>query len=173
MVNVIIEYTLVFLVPIFFAFLFNTFFRKDERANMKIVYYKIFTFMLILYIASHVVLYVPEDKPYFSFLGNVLLAIIIFELFLLPDDTNESTDVIMFHQFVLWVVVFILLFNCYKFHFKKLNGDDEWFDIKLYRVDKLAYKISKEFSLYPGEDDTIQQLPLSNIFGYIKFLKKE
>ena len=177
--NIIIECTLVFLFPIFLAFLFNSFFRKNKKANMKIVYYKIFTFMLILYIASQVIVHCPVKRTYIvRIIGDAFLSILIFELFLLPDETSESSDIIMIHQFVFWIVVALLLFNCVFFHFKDIDmrTDTEWKDIKLYRIDKVFRKISKQFSVYPDFNSVYDgtnikiydQLPICNLFGCIK-----
>ncbi len=167
--DLLIECTLVFLVPIFLALTFNRFFRKNNKANLKIVYYKIFTFLLIIYLASQVLISCEQQYVYLlRIFGDFLLGILIFELFILPDDTTESSDIIIAHEMILWVVALLLLFNCFK-NFKHIQTDSDWDDIKLYRLDKVFSKISKSFSVSPNEKN-VELLPICNLFSCYKIL---
>ena len=58
--------TLVFLIPIFFAIIFNTFFRQKKNANLKIVYYKIFLFSFKLLVILLVTFKGPKMFEFFA-----------------------------------------------------------------------------------------------------------
>lgn len=158
--------TLVFLIPIFFAIIFNTFFRQKKNANLKIVYYKIFLFMINLYIASQIHIACTNEKKFLvEIFGTILMAILVFELFLLPDDATNNNDVLIVHEIVLWFLILFFIFNLSKNHFKDITTQD-WNNIKLYRLDKVFSKVINMYSL-TQKNHNFHRLPITNIFsGY-------
>lgn len=165
-----IQFTLVFLLPIFFAVLFNTYYRDKKNANMKIVYYKIFLFTVILYLASHIHLSaIPEShlKLLIEIGGSILMALLVFELFLIPDDATDTNDVIIMHESILWFVIILLLFTCIG-HFNTITKDEDWLKIKLYRIDQVFTKVINDFSLLKENKD-FEPFLITNLFsGYTK-----
>lgn len=166
-----VAFTITFLLPIFFAILFNTYYREKKNANLKIVYYKIFTFIVILYLASQIHFNVPSGDKYFVPIleigGSILMALLVFELFIIPDDATNTNDVIIIHESILWFIIILLIFTTIG-HFNKITEDNTWDDIKLYRLDRVFNKIINEFSLLKKRDD-FHRFFISNLFsGYIQ-----
>mgnify|MGYP007024907770 CR=1 FL=1 len=157
-----LEFTLVFLVPMFIALAINTFFRKKQHPNLKIVYYKTFTFIVILFLASQIHIQCKSSSvKVIRVIGSILMASLVFELFLMPSELTDSSDIMPIHDCVLWLTLGLLFFNCARSHFKDLtNGTLS--DIPLYRIDKIALKLGNTYTM-PQQNCTV--LPITNIFS--------
>ena len=85
-------YTLVFLLPIFFATMYNYVRRDAVRANMKVVYYKFFMFCTILFISSQIAIEVEKSSSVeyvVKILGSIGMFLLILELFTLPGKDTQ------------------------------------------------------------------------------------
>lgn len=166
----IIECTLVFLAPIFIATLINNFSRKETRANLKVVYYKFFILCATLFIASQIPIAINDGSSLglvVRILGNVLMALLVFEFFLIPAKDTHPDDIAIIHNFVLWLVAFIFISVCCVQHYPNIAKDAEWKLHPFKDIIKISKKVYKDCAM---PSDSVENLPICNLFSCVKHL---
>ena len=106
------EVALVFLIPLFAATIYNNFQKKKVRANMKVVYYKFFVFCAILFLASQISIQIGNNaaiEPVIRVFGEILMALLVFDFFLIPNPDTHPDDIAIIHTSILWFLGFIFL----------------------------------------------------------------
>lgn len=168
----IIEGTMVFLVPLFAATMINNFGKKKVRANLKVVFYKFFMLCTILFFASQIRIESnPKTNTIVRIIGDILMAALIFEFFLIPDKEAHPDDVIVFHNFVLWLVVALFLASCVLQHYPSISMSDSGWNLHpVYKILDISKKVYHERSL-PTVDS--KNLPMCNLFSYINEPKSQ
>ena len=164
----IIECTLVFLVPLFMACMINSFSKKNVRANLKVVYYKFFLLCMILFIGSQIPINLQDDSGMLLIvraLGDIFMALLIFEFFMVPTKDTHPDDVAIIHTSVLWLVSFLLIVLCCFQHYSEISIiDKEWNMHPIFGVIDICKKLYTERALPINNS---QSLPICNIFSYI------
>ena len=164
----LIECTLVFLVPLFIASAINNFSPKVKRANLKIVFYKFFLFCAILFVASQIPLRFIEGSSlgvFVRIIGNVLMALLIFEFFLIPDENTHPDDMVVIHNSVLWMVIFLFLVMCCVDHYPSIADPKYgWKFNPVYDLFKISNKVYTDLT-FPKPQS--QYLPICNIFSFV------
>lgn len=164
----IVEGTMVFLVPLFAATMINNFGKKKVRANLKVVFYKFFMLCAILFFASQIQLDASNSKmgTVVRIVGDILMAALIFEFFLIPGKDTHPDDVVLVHNFVLWLVVFLFLASCVMQHYPSISvAENGWNLHPVYKILDISKKVFDERALPTAES---KSLPICNIFSYVK-----
>lgn len=164
----IIEATMVFLVPLFVATIINNFGRKKVRANLRVVFYKFFMFCAILFVASQIRIDASLSKstiPIVKIIGGILMSALIFEFFLIPGEDTHPDDVVLVHNFVLWLVVLLFITSCCVQHYPSIAiKDNGWKLHPIYSIFDISKKVFNECALPTNES---KQLPVSNLFSFV------
>lgn len=163
----IIEGTLVFLVPLFAATMINNFGKKKVRANLKVVFYKFFMFCAILFFASQITIdsYNSNTNTLVRIIGDILMAALIFEFFLIPSKDTHPDDIIIVHNFVLWLVVFLFIVSCIVQHYPSISVNENGWNLHpVYKILDISKKVFNERALPTARS---KNLPICNIFSYI------
>ena len=169
----IIECTLVFLVPLFIACMLNSYSKKNVRANLKVVFYRFFLFCIILFFASQIPIQIEESSSLIYVIrgiGDILMAMLIFEFFMVPNVDTHPDDIALIHNSVLWLVVFIFLAMCCFNHYPDISIEEKgWRLHPIFDVITMCKKLYNERSL-PLENSNL--LPACNLFSYATTIAK-
>tara|TARA_B100001250_G_scaffold250894_2_gene215661 strand:- start:429 stop:947 length:519 start_codon:yes stop_codon:yes gene_type:complete len=164
----IIECTLVFLVPLLIACMINGFSKEKVRANMKVVYYKFFLLCIILFFASQVPIEMNDDSGLgviIRILGDIFMALLVFEFFIVPSKDTHPDDVAIIHNSVLWLVCFIFLVTCCFKHYPEISDEEKgWNMHPIFGIFDIGKKLYNERAI---PTNTSVPLPLCNIFSYV------
>ncbi len=165
----IAECTLVFLVPLFLATILNNFPKNKRRANLKIVFYKFFLFCTILFFASQIPITIGDASslgPVVRILGDLLMALLVLEFFLIPGKDMHPDDMLLIHNAVLWFVVLLFLVMCCFQHYPSIAiPENGWRMHPIYDIFKISKKIYTDLSLPLPTSST---LPICNLFSYVQ-----
>ena len=74
---------------------------------MKVVYYKFFVLCAILFLASQISIRITKESQVHTavrIIGQLLMALLVFEFFLVPSKDTHPDDVAIIHTSVLWLV---------------------------------------------------------------------
>jgi len=163
------EVALVFLIPLFAATIYNNFQKKKVRANMKVVYYKFFVFCAILFLASQISIQIGNNaaiEPVIRVFGEILMALLVFDFFLIPNSDTHPDDIAIIHTSILWFLGFIFLFLCSMNHFMNVADENKgWNMHPIFEIHKISKKVYSECAM-PSPDS--QNLPICNLFSYVQ-----
>jgi len=161
--------SIVFLLPILAAIIYNNSQKKKVKANMKVVYYKFFVFCTILFLSSQISIKITDQQSMSSgitFVGNILMALLVFEFFLIPSQETHPDDIAIIHTSVLWLVGFLFVLVCCFSHFTDIAvPENEWNLHPIYDIRKISTKVYSELAM-PSND--VENLPICNLFSYVK-----
>jgi len=165
----IVVCSFVFLLPILAAIIYNNSQKKKVKANMKVVYYKFFVFCTILFLSSQISIKLTSKESTYAgiiFIGNILMALLVFEFFLIPNQETHPDDIAIIHTSVLWLVGFLFVLLCCFGHFMDIAvPENEWNLHPIYDIRKISTKVYSELAM-PSND--VENLPICNLFSYVK-----
>lgn len=164
------ENVFVFLVPIFIATIVNNSQKKALRPNLKIVFYKFFVLLAILFISSQIKIGIVNQRSLLAIriIGNSLMFALILEFFLIPTSNNKNPDeIIVVHTTILWISALIFLFFSSYFHFNNISYiDNKWGELNpITDILKIIHKIFNDVTLPSLHDSDTTQLPFCNLFN--------
>ncbi len=170
-----LEFVCVFLLPIFVATIYNNFNKKKIRPNMKVVYYKFFIFLAILFVASQIDInfsLIPDQKDIhwkimsFRVLGDILMFYLIFEYFKIPTNKQNPDDIMTVHTIILWLTLMIFTLTGCLSHFTQIFQDDEWHLNPITDIIKIIKKVFND-ATFPklNEDDKLVSYPFCCLFN--------
>lgn len=165
----IIEIVSVLIFPIFLATIFNNFNKSSLRPNLKIVYYKFFILFSILFISSQIWVDIntfPDLYIPIRVLGNLLMAMLVFEFFLVPTKDNKNPDdIVVIHTTILWITSLLFLLICSYTHYSNVsNPDSNWKMNPISDIHNIIKKIYNEACLPKLQNENLRKLPICNLF---------
>ena len=102
---------------------------------MKVVYYKFFVFCAILFLASQISIQIGNNaaiEPVIRVFGEILMALLVFDFFLIPNPDTHPDDIAIIHTSILWFLGFIFLLLCSMNHFMNVADENKGWNIILY-----------------------------------------
>ena len=161
--------SIVFLLPILAAIIYNNSQKKKVIANMKVVYYKFFVFCTILFLSSQISIKITEEASMntgIKVFGNILMALLVFEFFLIPNQETHPDDVAIIHTSVLWLLGFLFVLLCCFNHFPDISKPENgWNMHPIYDIRQISTKVYSDLAM-PSND--VENLPICNLFSYVK-----